>query len=177
MRGQGWLPLLPKKLPPLGLMLEDIGDPSTDAIAKALDVSRETVQRWIAQEKAPRVVLLALYYVTSWGRSEVNCQAENDASFYYSFVASLRTELAAANAKLARLGQIGDFGSANDPAHEVASRPFVAHTALKPDSGKHASSKGSTAAKRHPKTAGKQSADLAAKGRAKQASDPPKRFG
>lgn len=63
--------------------------------------------------------MLALYYATQWGRSEVNCQAENDASLYFAYAGALRTELDAANAKLARVGQIGDFGSANDPAPGV----------------------------------------------------------
>lgn len=111
-----WLALLPRRVPALSILLEDIGNPDPDAIAKTLGVSPSTVYRWKAKDTAPRAVLLALYYATQWGRSDVNCQAVNDARLYFGYAAALRTALEAANAKLARLGQIGDFGSANDPA-------------------------------------------------------------
>jgi hypothetical protein len=50
----------------------------------------------------------------------VHCQAHNDAQLMATVVAVLRAQLASANAQLARLGQIGDFGTANDPAPGVA---------------------------------------------------------
>lgn len=112
---RNWLTLLPRRVPALSILLEDIGNPSASVVAKALGVHARTVERWRAHDNAPRAVLLALYYATQWGRSDVNCQAVNDARLYFGYAASLRTELDAANAKLARLGQIGDFGSANDP--------------------------------------------------------------
>jgi hypothetical protein len=110
------LALLPRRVPALSILLDDIGNPDPAAIAKTLGVSLSTVYRWKAKDTAPRAVLLALYYATQWGRSDVNCHAVNDARLYSGYAGVLRTELDAANAKLARLGQIGDFGSANDPA-------------------------------------------------------------
>ena len=119
----GFLHLLPRDIPPLKLMLEDIGCPPPAVIAKALGVHLRTVERWLQQDRAPRAVLLALFFTTRWGQSAVNCQAENDARFYFGYAASLRNELDKANAQLARLGQIGDFGSANDPTPSVPSTP------------------------------------------------------
>lgn len=120
MKRNSWLALLPRRVPALSLMLEDIGHPSARLVARALGVHPRTVERWVEQDRAPRAALLALFYATQWGRSDVNCQAENDAKLYFGYAAALRTELDAANAQLARLGQIGEFGSANDPAQGVA---------------------------------------------------------
>lgn len=119
MKRNTWLALLPRSVPALSQMLEDIGNPSARLVARALGVHPRTVERWMEQDTAPRAALLALFYATQWGRSAVNCQAENDAQLFFGYAAALRTELDAANAKLARLGQIGEFGSANDPAQGV----------------------------------------------------------
>ncbi len=119
MRRTSSLIVLPRRIPALSALLEDLGNPSSAAVAKALGVHVSTVERWRREERAPRTALIALFFTTTWGRSAVNCQAENDASLYFGYAAALRTELDAANAKLARLGQIGEFGSANDPAQGV----------------------------------------------------------
>lgn len=161
MRGHAWLALLPRHLPALSLMLQDIGNPSAPAIAKALGVNESTVYRWKAEDKAPRAALLALYYATSWGQSDVNCQAENDAQLYFGYVAALRAELAQANAKLERLGQIGEFGSANDPVPGVKAQ--IQAPPPQP-------------AKPRKKTASQKRADLAAKRLADRVEGPPKPF-
>jgi len=107
----GLLVFLPRATPALPLMLADIGEPSTQSLAAAFDVDRKTARRWVREGTAPRSVLLALYYVTRWGRSEVHCQAENDARAHAALAFVLRAELDQANAQLARLGQLGDFSS------------------------------------------------------------------
>lgn len=114
--GRGLLVLLPKWTPPLEVMLADIGSPSSRELAKALKVHHSTVERWKRIGKAPRTALLALFYITRWGRSDVHCRAENDARAQAALAFHLKSELDKATAQLARLGQIGDFGSANDPA-------------------------------------------------------------
>lgn len=110
---------LPRHTPPLSVMLQDLGDPPTGTVAKALGVNLRTVYRWKAKDQAPRAVMLALFFATRWGRSQVHCQAESQATLYATYAASLRAELDRALAQLARLGQIGEFGSANDPAPGV----------------------------------------------------------
>ncbi|MCY4756704.1 helix-turn-helix domain-containing protein [Pelomonas aquatica] len=111
-----YLHFLPRSTPAMAVMLEDLGNPSARAIARAMGVHERTVERWRSLGRAPKPVMLALFFATRWGRSAVNCQAVNDARLYFGYASALRTELDAANAKLARLGQIGEFGSANDPA-------------------------------------------------------------
>lgn len=110
-----FLALLPRHTPQLDMMLDDIGAPGAAELAKALGVSPRTAARWQKTGEAPRAVMLALYYVTRWGRSDVHCQAHNDARQQAALAFCLKTELDKANARLASLGQIGDFGSANDP--------------------------------------------------------------
>lgn len=134
MRRNSGLLRVPRRVPALSLILENLGDPSPSVVAKALGVHFRTVERWKREGRAPRPALLALYYSTTWGRSDVNCQAENDASMYFAYAASLRAELDEAKAQLARLGQVGEFGSANDPAQGVptkSKRPLAARLAGK----------------------------------------------
>lgn len=111
-----WLALLPRSTPPLDVMLADLGSPNAVEIAKTLDVTGSTVYRWRKQGEAPRAAMLALFYATKWGRSQVHAQAHNDAVLQAHIARNLLERLDAAERKLAKLGQIGEFGSANDPA-------------------------------------------------------------
>ena len=120
---------MPKRMPTLAEMLIDIGNPHPRAIAKALHVTERTVWRWIAAEEAPHSVMLAIFWTTRWGRSEVDASAQNDAMRFASLARCLQDELDAIRARLARVAQIGDFGSSNDPAPEFstnAAMPFQA---------------------------------------------------
>lgn len=110
--------LIPKSIPSLGLMLDDIGCGSgrkVKELAKALGVSERTVWHWRAQGRAPRPVMLAIFWLTQWGQSAVNCKAHNDAVMYAGYVGALQTELDGLKTKLGKLANLGDFGSANDP--------------------------------------------------------------
>lgn len=106
--------------PPLGVMLDDLGRPNPGDIAQALGVSRATVYRWIREDKAPRPVLLSLFWLTRWGRSQLECEAVNDAR--------MAAQLARAHQRLAderlrsisHLLTVGDFGSANAPLAAAA---------------------------------------------------------
>ena len=65
---------LPRQMPPLDVMLADIGNPTTREVARALDVTERTVRRWLSHGTAPRPVMLALFWVTSWGLSATDCE-------------------------------------------------------------------------------------------------------
>jgi hypothetical protein len=169
----GLLVFLPRATPALPLMLADIGEPSVQSLAATFGVDRKTAQRWVREGTAPRSVLLALYYVTRWGRSEVHCRAENDARAQAALAFALRTELDKANALLAQLGQIGDFGSANDPARQVASRPPAPPA---PGEGDAQPTPATADQVQQPKTASQRRAAQAAKRLAKRASGPTRPF-
>ena len=116
----------PTQLPPLQWMLDDIGNPTAQALARALGVTRRTVERWRKAGHAPRAAMLAIYWLTRWGMDAVHCEAHNAAQLHAGMSdclkregERLKAEIETLNAKLARLGRIADFGSANDPASGV----------------------------------------------------------
>jgi hypothetical protein len=110
---------LPRQMPPMSWMLDDIGNPKPRDLARALGVSERTVKGWIARDEAPTPALLALFWLTRWGQQAVDAEAHNAACMHATMVALLRGELAELNVRLQRLGRIADFGSANDPAEAI----------------------------------------------------------
>lgn len=121
---KNFLVLLPRHTPSLNAMLEDIGTPSLSVVAKVLGVHVRTVERWVAADCAPRAALLALFYATRWGQSLVHTQAHNDAVLQAHIARNLLERLDNAERQLAKLGQIGEFGTANDPAPGVQTYPL-----------------------------------------------------
>ena len=69
----------PRNVPPWESILDDLGRPPVHRVARVLGVSRSTVYRWNTDGSGPRVACLALFWLTSWGRSSVHTQATNDA--------------------------------------------------------------------------------------------------
>lgn len=113
---------LPAHLPPLWMLIDDIGRPSARKIAKALDVTERTVQRWIKADKAPRAAMFALFWLTRWGHSAVHCEAHNDAILQASIARNLSDQLKRLQSQLEHVARIADFGAANDPAESVRAR-------------------------------------------------------
>jgi hypothetical protein len=110
-------------------MLDDLGA-SVRHTSIELGVSQSTVYRWInGQQPMPRAAQLAVFWLTKWGRSAVNAAAENDAVLYFGLASRLADEVAHLRAQLAKIGHLGDFGSANDPTPGVSlRRPTPAET-------------------------------------------------
>lgn len=106
---------LPHVLPVWETILHDLGNPSARRIAKALGVGESTVYRWNQTGNAPKVACLALFWLTRWGRSEVDAAATNDARMAAGLVQSLtgerealRRQLAAVAAELAHQRQVNE---------------------------------------------------------------------
>lgn len=110
---------VPKNPPEFREILANIGNPPAAEVAKALGVSCKTVQRW-RKGNAPKVARLALWSLTSWARDEADKMSAHLECSLRGMVAAYEAENKALRARLARLGQVADFGSANDPS------PFVA---------------------------------------------------
>lgn len=110
-------------VPALSLLLSDLGDPSQRAIARALGVCPRTVARWIAQDQAPRCAMLALFWVSRWGRDQIAGHAIEGARLAHAMNAALTAENHQLRRELARVLVVGDFGSANDPTLENLHAP------------------------------------------------------
>lgn len=90
----------PRTLPVWQMLISDLGDPPAERVARVLGVGVRTVYRWNRTGAAPRAACLALYWLTRWGRSEVHCQAVNDATLAVQYVAALKAELARTELRL-----------------------------------------------------------------------------
>ena len=111
---------IPRSFPALSWMLDDIGRPAPDALAKAFGYSTPSVRRWIAADTAPLPVLIGLFWITKWGRSEVDAEAHNDAVQHAAMSRLLRDELIGAQRQIARLQRALDSaatGAANSPVY------------------------------------------------------------
>lgn len=86
-------------MPPLSMMLADVGNPTAAHLAAFLGLHPRTVARWMERGHAPRPVCLALFWLTRWGRSQVDTQAANDAALAFALAraeSEKATQLAAA---------------------------------------------------------------------------------
>lgn len=72
--------LIPPCLPPLAVMLDDLGNPHPATLANHLGVDERTARRWQKAGDAPRPVLIALYWLTRWGRSALDAELTNRAA-------------------------------------------------------------------------------------------------
>lgn len=121
-KGFGWLHLVPKELPPVDQMLDDISC-SAKALATVLGVSEATVYRWVNGEaEMSRVAQLAIFWITSWGQQRINAAAHNDACLYAGMTSALRRIVEEQGRLLRKLGEVADFGAANDPSQHVPVR-------------------------------------------------------
>lgn len=83
---------MPRDLPIWDAILDDLGRPPPERIAKALGVGRSTAYRWQNAHSAPRAAALALFWLTRWGRSQIDAQATNDAVLAVSYARALAEE-------------------------------------------------------------------------------------
>ena len=90
---------IPKNLPSLGDMLADLGRPHPYSLGHALGVDERTARRWIKQGHAPRPVMLALFWVTSWGLSTLDATAHNRAMAWRGLVHAQARELTRTQAR------------------------------------------------------------------------------
>jgi predicted DNA-binding transcriptional regulator AlpA len=105
----------PAALPVWQALVMDLGNPHPAVLAKALGLGTRTIYRYHRTGAAPRVVCLALFWMTRWGRSQVNTQAVNDAALAAAYAGSLEAELRHARDQLARVLAISSTGASNDP--------------------------------------------------------------
>lgn len=111
-----------RHLPPVRQCFDNIGL-TVDQVAKYLGVSVFTVRSWLKRDAAPRPAHLALYWVTSWAKRDLDVDLWNEAQNAFGLVRAYEAELARLNACIAMLQHAGDFGAANDPLVNTHSFP------------------------------------------------------
>jgi predicted DNA-binding transcriptional regulator AlpA len=109
----------PRVLPIWHAILEDLGHPPVRAVARVLGVSARTVYRWNRTGRAPRSACLALFWMTRWGRSEIDCQLHNDA-VAMAGLARVHAERAdRLEVQLAHVLALNEHGAANLPVYRT----------------------------------------------------------
>jgi hypothetical protein len=88
---------LPRQLPPVPRLLDDLGHPPPAAIARALGVSARTVRRW--GDEWPRPAHLAIFFASRWGWSAVESDALTAWQLAQAQVQALAEELSAERAR------------------------------------------------------------------------------
>lgn len=111
----------PAGLPSFTTMLQDL--PATPRqLAQHLDITPRTMQRYQATGEAPRVVMLAMFWETRWGRSAADCEAANWAALHYRAAMIERRQNVALRREIERLeSALSDTsGAANAPTFRRA---------------------------------------------------------
>ena len=111
----------PSSLPIWHTIIDDLGNPPPARVARVLGIGLRTVYRYNQTGEAPKVALLALFWLTRWGRSAVHAQATNDAIRACGYVESLRAEVRRLEGNVRQLAALST-GAANDPL-QLGPRP------------------------------------------------------
>lgn len=108
----------PGQLPPLSLLLDDLPTRCPRRIAGHLGITPQTLKRYQAQDQAPRLVQLALFWESRWGQSTLDCEVFNRDKVQRGQIEALQREGHQLRAQISRLVQLvdsGDYGAANAP--------------------------------------------------------------
>lgn len=81
----------PAQLPHLQSLLDNI-PASEHEIARLLDVTVPTLRKYKAKGQAPRTVMLALFWESTWGRQTADVTAANHAAQYFALAQALKRE-------------------------------------------------------------------------------------
>lgn len=96
-----------------GLLTDLHATPSQ--VAQFLRVTERSVWRWLSDESAPYAALAALWHETPNGRYATAIDVGNELAIVRGLAAAHGAQAERETARLARLIQIADCGSANDP--------------------------------------------------------------
>jgi len=134
--------VFPAQVPLLSSLLADLGGLSAARLAAVFGVSRSTAHRWIAQDRAPRSVVLALYLAApSYGQREAQARvmhAQEGQRLAQALAEATAQQLEAVRRELARVLSLGDFGAANAPSFPLPLYPRLHGGKLADDgSGQH----------------------------------------
>lgn len=130
----------PRYTPPLGLLIESLGQPLPRTVADALGVAERTVFHWIAKGAAPRPAALALFWASPYGRALIDADREHLVDNLRGLSDALKAENTALRAQIGRVLALNDHGAANAPSwrYEVTPGPFPVPPAAAEHPPRHA---------------------------------------
>ena len=102
-------------IPALSWLLDGLRTRNPATIAKHLGISVATLERYRKADHAPRPILLALWYESSYGYQELFTEAHNSACMANRLASSLETEVSHLRQRVDLLQSLGTHGAANDP--------------------------------------------------------------
>lgn len=99
----------------MAVYVDEMGGPQR--VAKFLKVHETTVFRWLRTDKVPRAAVLALYWETQWGRSQIFTEQVNEIRLLYAHVSILQKQFNRARDMVNGMRRL-HTGSANEPVFE-----------------------------------------------------------
>jgi len=97
------------------MLIDELGGPKR--VCKYLDVTERTVWRWMAGAPVPRASVLALYWESKYGRSQIFTDQVNEIRLLYRQVCILQDQYQKAKDIITGLRAM-HAGSANEPLFE-----------------------------------------------------------
>src|SRR3990167_7375409 len=97
------------------MFVDELGGPKK--VCKFLDVTERTVWRWLATENVPRAQVLALYWETKYGRSQIFTDQVNEIRLLYRKVCILQEQYVRAKEIVTGLRRL-NAGTANEAIFE-----------------------------------------------------------
>ena len=91
-----------RRLPNLPDMVQDL-NATPGQLAAYLGVSKSTIYRWLNVGTAPQSAMLAIYWQTSWGLSEIDADMHNRANVYQWLAQALERELGVISVSVQRV--------------------------------------------------------------------------
>lgn len=99
----------------LRMFIDELGGPKR--VHKYLGVSERTVWHWLSAGRVPRAAVLALFWESRWGRSQVFTEQVNEIRLLYRQVCILQDQYQKAKDIITGLRAM-HAGSANEPLFE-----------------------------------------------------------
>lgn len=99
----------------LRMFIDELG--GVKRVHKYLGVTERSVWRWLATGRAPRAAVLALYWESKWGRSQIFTDQVNEIRLLYRQVCILQDQYQKAKDIVTGLRAM-HAGSANEPIYD-----------------------------------------------------------
>jgi len=116
----------PTQLPPVSLLLDDLPTRDARRVARHLGLSVSTINRYRRNDDAPRLVQLALFFETRWGRSIMDSELEHRHQVHLGLVRSLKAQVSELEARVRHLVALinrDGLGAANEPIYDQMATP------------------------------------------------------